>query len=434
MSAEIILMNKDGVALAADSAMTIVGSAGISNKIYDCCDKMFMLSKCHPIGAMIYNRTDFMGIPLEILIKDFRAQLGRAWPADIGEVKDKFTEFLKKDKANYDRKIFMSQHLVAGLGIADGLLKNLKERVEAENGCPSTPAELCARAGEELPKLYEAFIGEIELGYEPCFRGDIEKMKKDILEKYAGHIDFLITDMFATNTLAEFYPSAREPILDICSDWFFRDLKYNDDYAGIVIAGYGKDKLYPSCIHFKLYGEYEGTMLITEEITFDIGNDDNHLHYLKAFAQDDVVKVFIDGIDDRCYSVVQDEIESFAPGGAAGLDGEARKALMRRIAIALDRHSRANRQLFEVSISAMPKKELAMTAENLVNITSFKRRVAYDILSGTVGGPTDVAVISRGDGFVWIKRKSYFDETNNHHYVAKYYRGEESREDGNDGR
>jgi len=27
----------------------------------------------------------------------------------------------------------------------------------------------------------------------------------------------------------------------------------------------------------------------------------------------------------------------------------------------------------------------------------------------TVGGPIDVAVLSKGDGFVWIKRKSYFD-------------------------
>ena len=27
----------------------------------------------------------------------------------------------------------------------------------------------------------------------------------------------------------------------------------------------------------------------------------------------------------------------------------------------------------------------------------------------SVSGPIDVAVISKGDGFVWIKRKQYFD-------------------------
>ncbi len=46
-------------------------------------------------------------------------------------------------------------------------------------------------------------------------------------------------------------------------------------------------------------------------------------------------------------------------------------------------------------------------AESLVNLTCFKRRVTLD--AETVGGPVDVAVISKGDGFVWVKRKSYFD-------------------------
>ena len=40
----------------------------------------------------------------------------------------------------------------------------------------------------------------------------------------------------------------------------------------------------------------------------------------------------------------------------------------------------------------------------------------------TVGGPIDVAVISKGDGFVWIKRKHYFDRELNQHFFANYYK------------
>ena len=40
--------------------------------------------------------------------------------------------------------------------------------------------------------------------------------------------------------------------------------------------------------------------------------------------------------------------------------------------------------------------------------------------SETVGGPIDVAVISKGDGFIWIKRKHYFDPKLNPHFMAKY--------------
>lgn len=58
-------------------------------------------------------------------------------------------------------------------------------------------------------------------------------------------------------------------------------------------------------------------------------------------------------------------------------------------------------------ISVLPKDELAMVAETLVDLTSFKRRVTMQ--SETVGGPVDVAIISKVDGFVWIKRKQYFN-------------------------
>jgi len=40
----------------------------------------------------------------------------------------------------------------------------------------------------------------------------------------------------------------------------------------------------------------------------------------------------------------------------------------------------------------------------------------------TVGGPIDVAVISKGEGFVWIKRKYYFEKEINPHFIAKYYK------------
>ena len=58
-------------------------------------------------------------------------------------------------------------------------------------------------------------------------------------------------------------------------------------------------------------------------------------------------------------------------------------------------------------------------AEALINLTSLKRRVSPE--EETVGGPTDVAVITKGDGMVWIKRKQYFPPELNHGYLARTY-------------
>ena len=58
------------------------------------------------------------------------------------------------------------------------------------------------------------------------------------------------------------------------------------------------------------------------------------------------------------------------------------------------------------SVQLIPLSEMAFLAENLVNITSLRRMFAIDGFQQTVGGPTDVAVISKGDGFVWVKSKT----------------------------
>ncbi len=47
----------------------------------------------------------------------------------------------------------------------------------------------------------------------------------------------------------------------------------------------------------------------------------------------------------------------------------------------------------------------------------------------TVGGPIDVAVISKGDGFIWIKRKHYFSPELNPQFFANYYRRHENAEE-----
>jgi hypothetical protein len=70
--------------------------------------------------------------------------------------------------------------------------------------------------------------------------------------------------------------------------------------------------------------------------------------------------------------------------------------------------------------STLPKDELAAMAEALVNLTKFRRRVTPT--RETVGGPVDVAIITKGDGFVWIKRKHYFSAELNPRVLSKLQR------------
>ena len=73
----------------------------------------------------------------------------------------------------------------------------------------------------------------------------------------------------------------------------------------------------------------------------------------------------------------------------------------------------------ERAIAMMPIGELATVAEVFINLEQIQQRMSLD--TETVGGPIDVAVISKHDGFVWIKRKHYFDIRLNPGFVQKYY-------------
>lgn len=73
------------------------------------------------------------------------------------------------------------------------------------------------------------------------------------------------------------------------------------------------------------------------------------------------------------------------------------------------------------SVATLPIDELAMLAESMINITSLRRKVAIDDNIGTVGGLIDVAMITKSDGFIWMKRKHYFEPTYNPQYFFSHY-------------
>ena len=61
-------------------------------------------------------------------------------------------------------------------------------------------------------------------------------------------------------------------------------------------------------------------------------------------------------------------------------------------------------QPFMGAVSALPRQDLAKMAEALVNLTAFLMRMTAD-QDETVAEPIDVALLSKGDGFIWIKHK-----------------------------
>jgi hypothetical protein len=56
------------------------------------------------------------------------------------------------------------------------------------------------------------------------------------------------------------------------------------------------------------------------------------------------------------------------------------------------------------AVGGLPRQELVGLAEALVSITIFVLKMSAEKRE-TIGGLINVALISKGDGFVWVKRK-----------------------------
>src|SRR6185369_6132408 len=150
----------------------------------------------------------------------------------------------------------------------------------------------------------------------------------------------------------------------------------SDDFTGIVIAGYGSREHYPQIVSHKMDGIFANRLKIFETRKSAISRDCSAV--VAPFARREAANLFMEGVD---YDYQQEVNES------------ATKLII---------------GLADLSAQFYGKPEMAILAENIVSLTALKQKVSLE--TETVGGSIDVAFLSKNDGFVWIKRKHYFDK------------------------
>jgi hypothetical protein len=79
MTSEVCLMNRLAIVLAADSASTVTQWTEKSSgeRYFKGSNKIFQLSDHHPVGLMIFDSSNILRVPWEIVVKAFRNELGK---------------------------------------------------------------------------------------------------------------------------------------------------------------------------------------------------------------------------------------------------------------------------------------------------------------------------------------------------------------------
>lgn len=423
MTAEVAILNPHAVALAADSAVTVTYGEGQS-KIRQSANKIFSLSRFHPVGIMIYAAGSMNGIPWETAVKVYRRQLGDRC---FGTVKEYAEDFLGVLAAS--EKLFPPKNRAETMTSVMGeflwymVIEPVRVAVEKEiesNGKASEyrVKQIVDAVVEEQLKFWGST--DFSTGADQAFE---DKLRRDQKQP----IDSIIDAVFQS---LPYFKKTRKSIVKLAPMVLCRHT--TPQRTGIVVAGFGDDEVLPSiATYFVEFALPNGFLKYRPD---GMSNDpDLARGSIVPFAQREMVDTFMSGIDPEFYALIDEcltALVEFYPGivdqafsSLSTADRLATKNVLRRAGAAeLDRIKKkiedCRRRDFAGPIinvvRMLPIDELAEMAESLVSLTSFKRKVSLQ--EETVGGPIDVAVISKGDGFVWIKRKHYFDAKYNSQY------------------
>ena len=411
MTAEIAIMNTYGVSLAADSAVTVsVGSS--EKKIYNSANKVFTLSKYHPVGIMIYSNAQFMDIEWEIIIKEYRKKLGSKSFKSLFEYAFSFLKFIQtlthisdeqKDKF-FSRIVFNELTRIKNTFISD------VENYIKENGKMKKSDEIV---------IFDATLNKINKIQSTIDDNSTVCISNKFYNKKIGLFESIFEAVFEK---ADFIVSKKNEIFEIMKKAIKKSTSF-PGYSGIVISGYGDNEIWPSLYNCHIFGVIDNCLLKTKEVKNNITY--NNKAVIAPFAQSEMVSSFMEGIDPVFEQTIFKEIGVLFSGISKIIKDEYQDK-SKELQTALQQTlSEFKRKVYIDPIinivGSLQKSDLAEMAEALVNLTSFKRHVSTE--SETVGGPTDVAVITKGDGFIWVKRKHYFDPNLNRHFFETYFKG-----------
>lgn len=207
-------------------------------------------------------------------------------------------------------------------------------------------------------------------------------------------------------------------------------------FTGIVFTGYGDEEIYPSLMTINVSLVVEGRLRYYEDESKIVNIADDNNSAVMPFAQTDVMNTVLTGVDPHLEDIFATNLKkTILKYGEiiANLLEPTNKVMadsIRDLDISplISEFTNSNQEIKKKeyiiplvrAIASLEKEDLIDVAESLISLTSLKRRMTF--AEESVGGPVDVAVISKGDGFIWIKRKHYFDPSLNNHFFTNYFK------------
>lgn len=421
MTAEVYIANRYALVLAADSAST-VSDGPAKERYYKGANKIFQLSNHQPVGVMIHASGALQGLPWETIVKACRADLGDQ-EFDTLDLYANFLETFIKTKLT---EVFTSarreQHFTQLVATQVNLLRSHLLGLDAVKSAPQVE-DVKRELTTELAAIEANMMARpLPSQFAPTDEAESLAAVSPSLKPIFHGMD-LEHPLAAGATWGEAVDI--DKMLFIANRMVF--LRVDDilPSTGVVVAGFGKQEFFPRYIHLEYRGFLRDLFCCRTVKDEQLSPDD--VSAIIPFAQTAMSETFLFGVSpevlrfvDEATSTCIDNVANALLGAGGVLPGnwDAQKADLAEkhkeawAKKAIDAHWSPLSKI----VASLPVPDLATLAETLVALTSLKERVTVG--TETVGGAVDVASITKGDGFIWIKRKHYFDPALNPRYFS----------------
>lgn len=391
MTAIVGILNKRAACIAADSAVTV----GNGYKIHNSANKIYSLGEKHHVGVMIYGNSSFIKTPWEIIIQMYKRHIKDSVKETLDFYAQDFITFL------YQKHFFIDeQNIISYLQnfIRYNIHELINENAKATN---SSLFETYKKykslfvSTEKCEELYSLSFSDFKV----LTHQTINDIKDEIIVQ--GETDFKYS-----NLLEETY---------------YEIIKAKDNVfssSGIVFVGYGETDIYPKLMAYKISFPIKHKLRYFCDSHITIDNNGNDAS-IAPFAQTDVIETIISGISNtllhkflsfsqdalnQMYLDITNELAIKYDNIPYAIDKLDKQKYLDELSDKLKSDINSEQVVpLLYSIGVLEKSELAEVAESLIALTSVKRKITF--YTESVGGPIDVAIISKHDGFQWIRRK-----------------------------
>ncbi len=429
MTAVVGILNKRGAAIAADSAVTRTRYNG--RKVTKNGNKMIRLSNCVPISVMLTGNGAYLRTQWDIIIRHYRQHRGDIVHPTVEACVHDFFRYIA------DNKLFCEENIIKRwIGYE---LDQLFEH--ADNNVDFKVKERDENDQLKSPKTYlKSFFTQLRRYRTNWLKtGTCEHFKDYTPEQFHAFINDMITDYlsqkeshedgFKFNTFPTDFLASLKEDLELTLMARLTTRRYHaDGSAELVFTGFGSEQEYPSLVSSVVFEGFDNRVNyhIRPEDIICI-SDDNPVA-ICPFAQKDVIKSLLRGLHvDYSRMIANTMQEIYRPFGNdifdineddkefENLDFMEFQMMLQDVKVddldkkfynANVRYLNKKQHKWEKNLEDYDLLAMAALAQSLIDLTGFHRILTFS--EEGVGGPVDLAVITKNEGFTWLSRKSWY--------------------------